>query len=153
MPTKVFGNSSSSYDNGNKIDTSLFVQQPYLRTNYIETKIEEDIDLKNQYRIKNLPDPLSIGEAASKNYVDKLFNDPSIIKNTGHIDLNDRNITNARFFQVNQWPQIDSHLTAKLYVDTEIDQASLVRNNQDNDFNNNNLTNIKWYYFKYSSGH
>ena len=71
-----------------------------------------------------------------------MFNDSSIIKNTEHIDLNDRNITNARFIQVNQWPQIDSHLTAKLYVDTEIDQSSLARNNQDNDFNNNNLTNI-----------
>ena len=98
--------------------------------------------LKNQYRIKNLPDPISIREACSKNYVDNLFSDPSIVKNTEHIDLNDRNITNARFIQVNQWPQIDSHLTPKLYVDTEIDQSSLVRNNQDNDFNNNNLTNI-----------
>ena len=56
--------------------------------------------------------------------------------------MNDRNITNARFIQDNQWLQIDSHLTAKLYVDTEIDQSTLVRNNQDNDFNNNNLTNI-----------
>ena len=85
MPINVFGNSSSSYDN-NKIDTSLFVQKPYLRTNYIESNIEEDIDLKNQYRIKNLPDPISIREAASKNYVDSLFNDPSIIKNNAHID-------------------------------------------------------------------
>ena len=56
--------------------------------------------------------------------------------------MNDRNITNARFIQVNQLPQIDSHLTAKLYVDNSIDEISLVRNNQDNDFNNNNLTNI-----------
>ena len=140
MPISVFGNSSNNNDS--KIDTSLFVQKPYLRTNYIEANIEEDIDLKNQYRIKNLPDPISIREAASKNYVDNLFNDPSIVKNNAHIDLNDRNITNARFIQVNQWPQIDSHLTAKLYVDTEIDQSSLVRNNQDNDFNNNKLTNI-----------
>ena len=36
--------SSSSYDNGNKIDTSFFVQKPYLRTNFIEGKIEENID-------------------------------------------------------------------------------------------------------------
>ena len=140
MPINVFGNSSNNSDN--KIDTSLFVQKPYLRTNYIEANIEDHIDSKNQYRIKNLPDPISIREAATKNYVDNLFNDPSIVKNTEHIDLNDRNITNARFMQVNQWPQIDSHLTANLYVDTEIDQSSLVRNNQDNDFNNNNLTNI-----------
>ena len=141
MPINVFRNSSNDKDN--KIDNSLFVPKPYLRTNYIESNIEEDIDSKNQYRIKNLPDPINTREAASKHYVDNLFNDPSILKNTEHIDLNDRNITNARFIQVNQWPQIDSHLTAKLYVDTGKDQPSLVRNNQENDFKNNkNLTNI-----------
>ena len=98
--------------------------------------------MKNQYRIKNLPDPVSIREAASKNYDNKLFNDPIMVKNTAHIHLNDKNITNVRFIQVNQWPQIDSHLTPKLYVDNAIDEESLVRNNQDNVFNNNNLTNI-----------
>ena len=123
MPINVFGNSSNNSDN--KIDTSLFVQKPYLRTNYIESNIEEGIDLKNQFRIKNLPDLISIREAASKNYVDNLFNDPSIIKNSGHIDLNDRNITNARFIQVNQLPHIDSHLTAKLYVDNAISDSIL----------------------------
>ena len=58
MLINVFGNSSSSHDNGNKIDTSLFVQKPYLRFNYIESNIEEVIDLKNQFRIKNKPDPV-----------------------------------------------------------------------------------------------
>ena len=129
MPINVFGNSSNNSDN--KIDTSMFVQKPYLRTNYIEANIEEDIDLKNQFRIKNLPDPISIREAASKNYVDNLFNDTSIVKNNAHIDLNDRNITNARFIQVNQLPQTDSHLTAKLYVDNAIsdgiNEQSLLR--------------------------
>ena len=141
MPINVLGNSNSN-DNGNKIDTSLFVQKPYLRTNYIEDNTEEDINMKNQFRSGNLPNPISIREAASKNYGDNLFNDSSIIKNTEHIDSKDRNITNARFIQSNQWPQIDSHLTAKLYVHTEINQSSLVKNNQDNDFNNNTLTNI-----------
>ena len=89
-----------------------------------------------------MPDPISIRDACSKNHVDNLFNDPSIVKNNAHKDLNDRNITNARFIQVNQLPQINSHSTAKLYVDNAIDQPSLVRNNQDNDFNNYNLTNI-----------
>ena len=65
MPINVFGNSSSSYDN-NKIDTSLFVQKPYLRTNYIEANLEEDIDLKIQYRIKNLIDPTEKQDACSK---------------------------------------------------------------------------------------
>ena len=65
MPINVFGNSSSNSDN--KIDTSLFVQKPYPRTNYIEANIEEEIDLKNQFRIKVSPDPINIREAASKN--------------------------------------------------------------------------------------
>ena len=109
----------------------MFVQKPFRRTNFIESNIEDDIDLKNPFRSKNLPDPISIREAASKIYVDKLFNDPSIIKNTEQIDLNGRNITKARFIQVNQLPQIDSHLTAKLYVDNAIsdsvDESSLLR--------------------------
>ena len=71
MPINVFRNSSNNSDN--KIDTSLFVQKPYLRHNYIESNIEEDIDLKNQFRIKNLPDPISIRKAASKNYFDNII--------------------------------------------------------------------------------
>ena len=78
MPINVFGN--SSLDNTNKIDTSLFVQKPYLRSNSLESNIEEYIDLRNQFRNKNLPDPISRREAASKNYVDTLFNVTSIIK-------------------------------------------------------------------------
>ena len=52
MSINVIGNSSNNSDN--KIDTSLFVQKPYLRTNHIEkltNNIEEDFDLKNQNRI------------------------------------------------------------------------------------------------------
>ena len=80
----------------------------------MEANIEEDIDLKNQFRIKNLPGPISIREAASNNYVDIFFNDHSIVKNTEHTDLNERNMANARFNQVIQMCQIDSHLTPKL---------------------------------------
>ena len=64
------------------------------------------------------------------------------MKNNAHIDLKDRNITNARFIQVDLWPQIDSHLTPKLYADNAIDESSFVRINQDNDFNNYNSINI-----------
>ena len=41
MPFIVFGNSVRISEH--KIDTSLFVQKPYLRTTCIESKIEEDI--------------------------------------------------------------------------------------------------------------
>ena len=77
-----------------------------------------------------------------KKYVDNLFSVPSLTKKNTQIDLNDRNITNARFIQFNQLPQIDSLSTAKLYVDNAIDESSLNSNKKDSDFNNNNLTNI-----------
>ena len=63
MPMNVFGNSS---DDKNKTDTSLFVQKTYLRSNYIESDIEEDVDLKNQFRNKNLPDPISKRQLVSE---------------------------------------------------------------------------------------
>ena len=141
MPINVFGNSSSSHDNGNKIDTSLFAQKLYLRTNCKEANIEEDFNLRNQYKYKNPPCPQKISDAVFKSFVDDLLNDSSIIKNTTHICLNEKKITNLRFIQVNQLLQIDCHLTAKLYVDKAIDELSLVRKNQDNGFNNYNLTN------------
>ena len=56
MPINVFGNSSSSHDNGNKIDTSLIVQKPYLRTNHIEANVE-DINMKKKFKTKNLSCP------------------------------------------------------------------------------------------------
>ena len=51
MPTFVFGSKSVNSDNKN--DTSLFLQKPYTRLNYIESEIEEDIDLQSKFRIKN----------------------------------------------------------------------------------------------------
>ena len=134
MPINVIGDSSSSKNNGNEIDISLFIQKLYLRSNYIEANIEEDFNMKNQFKIKDCPPENS--DAVCISYVDNLFNDSSIIKNTSHLGLKDTKITNARFIQVNQLPQIDSHLPAKLYVDNSIDETSLVEDNQNNDFNN-----------------
>ena len=131
MPTNVFGNSSSSNDNGNKIDTSLFVRKPFLRTNYIESIIDDGIDSKYQHGIKKLPDPISIGEAKSKKYVDKNFKDPSIMKNTTHIDFNDKNLHNVRYINVNSFPTLEEQLTPKSFVDEAIsdgvDEPSLLR--------------------------
>ena len=129
MPINVFGNSSNNSDN--KIDTSLFVQKPYLRTNFIESNIEDVIGLKSQYRNKNLPDPVSITEACSKKYADNLLNDPSIRKNTAQVDFNDKKLDNVRFIKVNSMPDVGEHLTAKYYVDyiirNSVDESSLLR--------------------------
>ena len=142
MPINVFGNSPFSHDNGNNIDTSLFVHKPFLRTKYIESDIEENIDLKNQFRIKNLPFPVKNTDAVCKSYVDSGLNHPSIIRNTAHVDFNDENLDNVRFVKVNSRPAVSQHLAPKHYVDDAIDEISLVRNNQDNNFNIFNFTNI-----------
>ena len=54
MSIYVFGNSSNNSEK--RIDTSIFVQKHFLRINYVEANIEEDIDFKNQNRNKFLPD-------------------------------------------------------------------------------------------------
>ena len=54
--------------------THLFVQKPFVRTKELESNLEENIDMKDQYRITNLPDPISIREPASKNFVDNISN-------------------------------------------------------------------------------
>ena len=148
MPINVFGNSSNISEQ--KIDTSLFVNKPYLRTNYIETDIEEDIDSKNQYKIKNLIDPINLDDACNKNYVDNIF------KND--IDFNDNKLTNINSITLNNQPINDDEVVTKSYVDQfhndnersrrdlGIDfyneSSDLVKNNQDNNFNDNKLTNI-----------
>ena len=56
-------------------------------------------------------------ELLTKNYVDKKFNDPFILKNNGHVDFNDKNLDNVRFVKVNSMPAVREHLTPKYYVD------------------------------------
>ena len=73
MPINVFGNSNNN-DN-NKIDTSKFVQKSYLRSNYIETDLDHDINLKNQYRIINLSDPINNKDGVNKIYIDNKVSD------------------------------------------------------------------------------
>ena len=53
MPMNVFGSTSGNSEK--RISTCLFLGEPDLRTKYIESGIEEDHGVKNQFRIKNLP--------------------------------------------------------------------------------------------------
>ena len=156
MPINVFGNSSNNSEQ--KIDTSLFIQKPYLRANYIESNIEEDIDLKNHYRIINLPDPLSITEACSKNYVDNSIDEVSLVRNNKDNDFDNYNLTNNNSITLNKQAEKDNEVITKAYVDQFhqenersrrdlgidfYDESSdLVKNNQDNDLNDNKLTNL-----------
>ena len=119
MPINVYCNSSNNFENN--IDTSLFLPEPHLRSNYIDSNKEEDFDLKNQFKIENLPDPINIREAAhDKLCVDKKFNDPSIMKNLSHNIFNDKNLKNVRFVKVNSLTAVSQHLNPKQFVDDAI---------------------------------
>ena len=148
MPINVFGNSSNNSDQ--KIDTSLYVRKPYLKLNYLESDIEEDFDLKHQYKIKNLIDPINLYDACNKHYVDNIF------KND--IDFNDNKLKNINSITLNTQAVNDNEVVTKSYVDQfhndnersrrdlGIDFYNesniLVKNNQDNNFNDYKLTNI-----------
>ena len=164
MPFNVFGN--SSHDNNNKIDTSLFVQKPFLRSNYIEAKIEEDIDLRNQYRVKNLPDSFSIQDACTKIYVDNIFrndidnaiDETALVRNNQDNDFNNKNLTNVKSITLNFQAVNDNEVITKSYVDLSHQEfersrrdagldfynesSDLVKNKQDNDLNDKKLTNL-----------
>ena len=154
MPINVFGNSSNNSDN--KLDTSLFVQKPYLRTNYIESNIEEDIDLKNQFRIKNLPDPTNLQDAGTKNYIINSIDEPSLVRNNKDNDFGNYNLTNMNSITLNKQAENDNEVITKAYVDEfhqenersrrdlgidfHDESSNLVKNNQDNNFKDNVLT-------------
>ena len=74
------------------------------------------------------------------------MNDPSIIRNTAHVDFNDENLDNVRFVKVNKLPAVREHFTPNFHVDQviyhSVDQPLLVKNSQNNDFSNHNLTKI-----------
>ena len=132
MPISGFGDSSKNSEL--KIDSSLFVQEPYLTTIYTEANIEEDIDMNIQKSIKSLPDPFSKRGGCSEKDTDSLSNNPRIMKKNSDYDFNDMKLKNIKFVKVNCQPACIENFTPKKYVDDTIDEKSSVRNNQDNDF-------------------
>ena len=60
--TDKFGRALYSKSSNNNTGVS----KSYVRANYIESNIEEDIDLKNQFKIKNLPNPINLQDPATK---------------------------------------------------------------------------------------
>ena len=129
-----------------------------MRTNYIEANIEEDIDLKNQFRIKNVPNPISIREVCSKNYVDNSIDETSLFRNNKDKDFGKYNLTNINSIALNKQAENDNEVITKAYVDQfhqesersrrdvgldfYNESSDLVKNNQDNDLNGNKLTNL-----------
>ena len=78
-----------------------------------------------------LTSPKTILQIPTKNYVDHKFNDSSIIKNTDHVDFNDKILDKVHSIKVNSYPTLDEQLTPKFYADNfvydRVDEASLLR--------------------------
>ena len=131
MPLNVIGSSTSGISNTH--DTSSFVQKPYSRIDYIESDIEDYMDMRNQKRIKNLRDPISIRETASQNYVETFTNNLCLVKNTVHVDFNRKIIDNVRFVKVTSCPGVGEHLSGENYIDeassSSVDESALVKIN------------------------
>ena len=82
-------------------------------------RLDPDEKLKQDSIILNstLTSPKTILEIPTKNYVDNKFKDPGIIKNTDHVDFNDKILHNVHSIKVNSFPTLEEHLTPKIYVD------------------------------------
>ena len=95
----------------------------YLGNNSSESNIEENIDLEDQFRIKNLPHPVENSDAVCKSYDDSGLNHPSILRNLAHLDFIDKYFVNVRFGKVNILPAVCQHLTAKYKFDQAISKS------------------------------
>ena len=80
MPIAVFGNSSSSLDNGIKIDTCFSVQKPYLGTIYMERIIEETLTRKIIIKFEMFLLQSILFKLPQKFMLADKFNNPSIKK-------------------------------------------------------------------------
>ena len=142
MPIKVFGNSSNN-NNDNKIDTSLFVKKPYLRSNYIESNIEEDIDLKNQYKIKNLIDPLNLHDACNKNYIDNTINESSLLRLDSKETLDLNNQDSILLNSTKTSPVTIIEIPTKAYIDSLHEENERSRRDLGIDFYNESSDLVK----------
>ena len=56
------------------------VTKSYVRANYIESEIEEDIDMKQKFKIINLTEPTNLTDAANKGYIDNKINESTLLR-------------------------------------------------------------------------
>ena len=133
--TDKFGRAIS----GSSISTTG-VTKSYVRANYIESSMEEDIDMKNQFKLKNLPNPSNLQDPATKYYVDSKTNNlvpiseldnNSIVRNNKNNNFNGNTITGLESIYVNRDPQYDLELSTKQYTDDSIDEQSILRLHKD----------------------
>ena len=64
-----------------------------------------------------MPDPLSITEACSKNYVDSSIDEVSLVRNNKNNNFGNYNLTNINSITLNKQAENDNEVITKAYVD------------------------------------
>ena len=138
MTINRFGSSSSKSSSNSETNG---VSKSYVHQTFLEANIEEDIDMKSSYKVKNLPEPIDAGDAVSKSYLTNQLTGLDPWKNLPEEDVhfNDKQLLNTSQIELNHAPYEINH--AVRFGD--IDIGSIVRNNQNNNMLNNSLFNLK----------
>ena len=117
-------------DYGDQLTSKIYVDNTIRNTAYESSLLRldpnEKLNLDEQDSIhlnSSLTSPKTKIEVPTKKYVDKKFDDLSIIENTTHVDFKDKNLDNVRFIKVNTFPASPEHLTAEIYVDNAISHS------------------------------
>ena len=109
------------------------VTKTYIRANYIESNLEEDIDRKNQFKLVNLSNPTLIQDPATKYYVESKtldlvtnseFDNTTIVRTNKSINFNGNTILGCESVYVNRDPSFYLEVSTKQYTDTLIGESS-----------------------------
>ena len=112
--------------------------------------MEEDIDMKNQFYIKNLPSAINLDDAISKRFGDtnylkiSNYDNNSIVRNDRNMNFNSITFTGLDSIYVNRDPIYDTELATKKYTDDKFNDESLMKNTDHIDFQDHNLTNVRF---------
>ncbi len=132
--TDKFGRAIS----GSSATNNTGVTKSYVRANYIESNIEEDIDMKQQFKLKNLPNPTDDFDAVNKMYVDDktILVDNTLVRNNRDNDMGNNRITGVNMMYVARDPieSVDGTMTPwavvrKAYVDNHERICFIDKNN------------------------